>query len=611
MAARRRLARGVVFVAAAALVIMVAGVVPVAADEDSHSYEDGEAVTLWLNKVGPYHNPQETYTYYHLPFCRPELELTPAEKFSGFGIIFDGAEFLNSNVPIKFKETVTQAPICTIPSLAAKDCAKFSYASSNHYWYQMYMDDLPIWGMVGESSLSAGLRMIDHEEEHGIADEVFIFSHKQFSIAYNGPRIIEVNLTSENPVQLDEGVEIKFTYGVNWVPTSKDFADRFSRYLDHSFFEHQIHWFSIFNSFMMVVFLCGLVALILMRTLRNDYAKYMHEEDDLEDKGIGEESGWKLVHGDVFRKPDHLAFYCALIGTGYQLVLLIGSVILVALLGSLYVERGKIVTVSLVSYALTSFVAGYKSGAMYRGYHYPKKAPGWKGAMMLTAFLFPGMCFGTVFMLNLISLYYSTSNVIPFSVMLMLLAYWGLVSLPLVVGGTILGRVWGGQSKPPCRVNNLPRPIPPRRWFSHPAVIAAVSGILPFGSIFIEMYFVFTSFWNYKFYYVYGFMLLVYVILIIVSSCVTVVAVYFLLNAEDYRWPWTSFFCAGSTAGYVYLYSIYYFFRKTSMSGFLQTAFYFGYMGMFCLGLLTLCGTIGVAAASKFVHRIYRNIKVD
>jgi hypothetical protein len=39
------------------------------------------------------------------------------------------------------------------------------------------------------------------------------------------------------------------------------------------FFEHQIHWFSIFNSFMMVVFLCGLVALILMRTLKQDYAK--------------------------------------------------------------------------------------------------------------------------------------------------------------------------------------------------------------------------------------------------------------------------------------------------------------------------------------------------
>ncbi len=36
----------------------------------------------------------------------------------------------------------------------------------------------------------------------------------------------------------------------------------------------QIHWFSIFNSFMMVIFLTGLVSMILMRTLRADYARY-------------------------------------------------------------------------------------------------------------------------------------------------------------------------------------------------------------------------------------------------------------------------------------------------------------------------------------------------
>lgn len=48
-------------------------------------------------------------------------------------------------------------------------------------------------------------------------------------------------------------------------------------------------------------------------------------------------------------------------------------------------------------------------------------------------------------------------------------------------------------------------------------LICALTGVLPFGSIFMEMYFIFTSVWNYKFYYVYGFMLLVFVILIIVT----------------------------------------------------------------------------------------------
>ena len=54
-------------------------------------------------------------------------------------------------------------------------------------------------------------------------------------------------------------------------------------------------------------------------------------------------------------------------------------------------------------------------------------------------------------------------------------------------------------------------------------MLVMLGGILPFGSIFIEMYFVFTSFWNYKFYYVYGFMFLVFLILTIVTVCVTIV----------------------------------------------------------------------------------------
>lgn len=49
-------------------------------------------------------------------------------------------------------------------------------------------------------------------------------------------------------------------------------------------------------------------------------------------------------------------------------------------------------------------------------------------------------------------------------------------------------------------------------------------------------YFIFTSFWAYKIYYVYGFSLLVTLILAVVTMCVTIVCCYFLLNAEDYRW---------------------------------------------------------------------------
>lgn len=101
----------------------------------------------------------------------------------------------------------------------------------------------------------------------------------------------------------------------------------------------------------------------------------------------------------------------------------------------------------------------------------------------------------------------------------------------------------------------------------------------------------------------YGFMLLVFVILIIVTVCVTIVGTYFLLNAENYHWQWTSFFSAASTGLYVLFYSVYYYYVKTKMSGFFQTSFYFGYTLMFCLGLGILCGKSLFPALRVYTHR--------
>lgn len=49
---------------------------------------------------------------------------------------------------------------------------------------------------------------------------------------------------------------------------------------------------------------------------------------------MGEESGWKLVHGDVFRPPRRLELLSALLGTGAQLALLALSLILTTIAGA-------------------------------------------------------------------------------------------------------------------------------------------------------------------------------------------------------------------------------------------------------------------------------------
>ncbi|VDN18380.1 unnamed protein product [Gongylonema pulchrum] len=512
----------------------------VQADEHDHLYQLGDEVVLWMNTIGPYSNRQETYTYFSLPFCRgPKLSIGHYHETLGEALL--GVELDYSGIAIQFRENVEKTEVCK-KTLSEEEYKQFVYAVQNNYWYQMYLDELPMYGMVGE---------VDSSTE---PPTYKLFTHKKLEIGFNGrqvfnffqQQIVDVNVTSDVRVALTPGATILFTYEVVWKASSVEFDRRFEKYLDPTFFQHRIHWFSIFNSFMMVIFLVGLVWMILMRTLRKDYARYQKDEDlDDMERDLGDEYGWKQVHGDVFRTPSFPLLFSSLIGTGYHVFTVAIITIILAIVGEFYTE--------------------------------------WIRQMVVGAFLLPSLISVVAFLVNIVAISYHASRAIPFTIMLAVTAICLFVILPLTLVGTVLGRNVKGQSDNPCRVNAVPRPIPDKKWFLEPSLIVMLGGVLPFGSIFIEMYFIFTSFWAYKIYYVYGFMLLVTVILAVVTMCVTVVCTYFLLNAEDYRW----------------------------MYGLFQTVFYFGYMVLFSAALGLMCGTIGYWGSANFVHKIYSTVKID
>lgn len=530
-------------------------------------YTAGEPVQLWLNRLGPYHNPHEQYHFYSLPFCHPAVKLEPATRLGGLSDLF--GELENSDLPIMFNRDVERGVVCSM-TLDAAGAQLLSYAITNHYWYQMYLDELPMWAMIGEVVADEDVirELESHTEKpHTLVDSTYLYLHKNFTVSVNGNRIIEVSLSSDEAVPVAAGKSFELTYSVHWVKTDKEFSTRFNRYLDNSFFEHQIHWFSLFNSFMMVIFLCGLVLLILMRTLRADYMRYMREDDEEGgaglDAGANDETGWKQVYGDVFRVPDNVVWFSALVGNGTQLALLALVVIGAAFAGSMYVDRGAITTAVIVGYALTSLISGFVSGSFYRSFFDPQPSPEWIRVMLLSASIFPCLIGLVVVVLNAVALSYGSNNYVSFWSLAKIFLIWTVVSLPLAACGTIAGRRFGAGGSPALRVNPVPRPIPERPFFRSAAFVCLLAGFLPFGSIFIETYFIFSSFSTYKFYYVFGFMFAVYLILTITTSCVTIVSTYFLLNSEDHRWQWHSFLSGASTGLYVFMYSLYYFYFRT------------------------------------------------
>lgn len=583
-------------------------------------------------------------------------------KWQSIGEHLGGHRLRHSGHDITF-DPVEKIESCTTKALTPEQAQQFSHAIQHRWFYQMYLDDLPVWGMVGEllphaTSNKASLKVQTKDDKdrleqmHDVTDlgdlVPYVYTTRNLVIQYNGDQIVQVDLTSDaqSLVKVEPGAILEFRLHISWQPTTEQFHSRFDRYLDHEFFKHPIHWFSVFNSFMMVLFLMGLVALILLRTLKKDYARYgildVEEGDDDEEKEKlaqqqGDDAGWKQVHGDVFRAPQHLAIFAALMGSGWQLVVLTLGVILFAVLGPLHGEvheqRGEVFHAVIVCYALSSIVAGYTSGQFFKLY-YPTTAAArqqrgsgsdskttlWQLVMGLTVLLLPSVTVAILFVLNTVSLLYGTINTIPFLVIFKLFLIWIFISVPLCVVGTLIGRHTTGSSGAggtladhfPCRVNAIPRPIPEDvPWYGKPSGLVPLAGLLSFGSIFIELYYVLTSLWNYKFYHVYGFLLGVYSILIIVVGMTSIIVVYFCLNAENYLWQWTAFLSGASTAMYVFLYGIYYFVFKTQMHGLLQTVFYFGYMLLIAVNMGLLCGTIGHAAASRFVRAIFQNVKVD
>lgn len=58
----------------------------------------------------------------------------------------------------------------------------------------------------------------------------------------------------------------------------------------------------------------------------------------LQEKDLGDEYGWKQVHGDVFRPASHAMLFSALVGTGYHISIVSLCVIIFAIIGELYTE---------------------------------------------------------------------------------------------------------------------------------------------------------------------------------------------------------------------------------------------------------------------------------
>ncbi|KAJ5769809.1 uncharacterized protein N7511_001860 [Penicillium nucicola] len=447
----------------------------------------------------------------------------------------------------------------------------------------------------------------------------------------------------------DDGakLQIPYTYSVYFREENKvEWNSRWDLYFTNQGESSMTHWLAIINSLTICAVLGVTVFVIWSRTIQGDIkgrgdgamndqkakvrsrrrsgkpekkrenlldgeADVEHDADfSSEDEGLEDTSGWKLLHGDVFRIPAYSGLLAPLVGSGMQLLFMASGLLLLSCLGILNPSfRGGFVSVGMGLFVFAGLFSGYFSGRLYKTFG----GQAWRKNTLITALLFPGLAFSLILILNLFVWAQASSTAIPFSTLIGLLALWLLIQVPLVYLGSWAGYVRATPWEHPLKTNAIPRQIPIQPWYLRSPIGPLLTGLVPFAVLFIELLFVFKNLWQDKtgYYYVFGFLSAVSTVLMVTVVEVTVIATYSQLCSENYHWWWQSFLTGGSSAFWIFAYCVWYYLFKLHVTGFVSSLLFFSYSFLACAVYGLLTGTVGFLAAYAFVRRVYSAIKVD
>uniref|UniRef100_A0A8C1HND3 Transmembrane 9 superfamily member n=1 Tax=Cyprinus carpio carpio TaxID=630221 RepID=A0A8C1HND3_CYPCA len=479
------------------------------------------------------------YEYTAFDFCYDESEKRPSENL---GQVLFGERIEPSPYKFSFKKNMECQSVCpkSYNTEKAEDKAKLEFLKKGmllNYQHHWIVDNMPVtWCYDVEDNqkfCNPGFPIGCYVTDTGRAkdacvvnadfndkDTFYIFNHVDITIFYHvveneaaGARLVAAKLEPKSykhtnwekpdctgpPMSLGNKfsgeIKIPYTYSVKFVEDKTiRWASRWD-YILESMPHTNIQWFSIMNSLVIVLFLSGMVAMIMLRTLHKDIARY-NQMDSVE------EFGWKLVHGDVFRPPRKGMLLSVFLGSGTQIFIMTFVTLFFACLGFLSpANRGALMTCAVVLWVLLGTPAGYVAARYYKSFGGEK----WKTNVLLTAFLCPGwvneeinnsfelkVVFADFFVMNLILWGEGSSAAMPFGTLVAILALWFCISVPLTFIGAYFGFKKSGIEHP-VRTNQIPRQIPEQSFYTKPLPGIVMGGILPFGCIFIQLFFILNS----------------------------------------------------------------------------------------------------------------------
>ncbi|GMT05531.1 hypothetical protein PENTCL1PPCAC_27705 [Pristionchus entomophagus] len=576
-------------------------------------YEKNDKLPVYVNKVGPYDNPHETYHYYSLPLCRPEKII---HHSLSLGQVLDGDRMADSAFEIKFNQPTTFRSLCGKQRLTGADATALAEAIEKSYYAELIIDDLKVHHFLGSVQEAA---VFPHEHR------VFLYTHYEFEVEHNEGHVISVHLRMNRSSMLEllhnTEAAVDIGYSVVWRRTSTPVGSRSlssSRSSSSSTFfaasqAGAVHWLSIANSLLLVTVLVVTVGIIVASAVKRDLSRYNkmggeEERDDYDDMAL--DNGWKTVAGDVFRPPAYPMALSAVLGSGSQLLTLAAALLIIGTTEVVAVHNhGLLHSLCVVIYALTSGVAGYVSSHKYQELDGKR----WIANINVTSLVFVAPLAAAWAFSNTVAWMYGSTQALPWTTVVALVAIWALVGYPLTVIGGLLGRSVRAArgSSAPFRTRTIARELPRESCTRRTPMQAMLGGLLPFSAIAVELSYIYSTMWGRETYTLYGVIAIVCCILVVVTACCSIGLTYMQLAAENYHWWWRSTLIGGSISVYMFVYGVAFLLHSTSMRGTLQLTEFATHLGLLCYATALACGTISHVAAATFVQYIYSSVKSD
>lgn len=208
---------------------------------------------------------------------------------------------------VEFGKRVENSVLCE-QTYTKENLVQLKNAIANSYYFEMYVEDLPMSGFIG-----------DIVDEDVVAQEImgtgegktYLFPHLLFTFGMNKDRIVSATVRTDSNqkvdiTNVDQPLKVKYTYSVEFKKDSLEWKKRMTRYTNSMFAPQssEIHWLSIINSCVLVLLLTAFLTIIFMRVLKNDFTNYM----DIEEEVVDEEEVSFTPMGSL-RVPV-IVFYC-------------------------------------------------------------------------------------------------------------------------------------------------------------------------------------------------------------------------------------------------------------------------------------------------------------